>query len=189
MSNKSGIVKYHVKLSFEVDGLVERADIIGAIFGQTEGLLGPEMNLNELQRVSKVGRIEVNTKSTSNTTNGDALIPMSTDIDTCALIAAGIESIDKVGPFDCVFKLEAIDDVRAAKKDDIVRRAKEIKQRWATKTVSEGESMLKDVHEGDSKRLSTYGPSKLTCSSGVFESKWIILVEGRADVINLLRAG
>lgn len=189
MSSKSGIVKYHVKLSFEVDGLVERADIIGAIFGQTEGLLGPEMNLNELQRVSKVGRIEVNTKSTSNTTNGDALIPMSTDIDTCALIAAGIESIDKVGPFDCVFKLEAIDDVRAAKKDDIVRRAKEIKQRWATKTVSEGENMLKDVHEGDSKRLATYGPSKLTCSSGVFDSPWIILVEGRADVINLLRAG
>jgi DNA primase len=189
MSSKSGIVKYHVKLSFEVDGLVERADIIGAIFGQTEGLLGPEMNLNELQRVSKVGRIEVNTKSTSSTTNGDALIPMSTDIDTCALIAAGIESIDKVGPFDCVFRLEAIDDVRAAKKDDIVRRAKEIKQRWATKTVSEGENMLKDVHEGDAGKLATYGPSKLTCSSGVFNANWIILVEGRADVINLLRAG
>jgi len=186
---QSGIVKYHVKLSYEVDGLVERADIIGAIFGQTEGLLGPEMNLNELQRVSKVGRIEVNAKSTSNTTSGDALIPMSTDIDTCALIAAGIESIDKVGPFDCAFKLEAIDDVRASKKDDIVKRAKEIKQKWATKTVSEGESMLNDVHQGDSKKLSTYGPSKLTCSPGVFDSKWIILVEGRADVINLLRAG
>ncbi len=186
---QTGIVKYHVKLSYEVDGLVERADIIGAIFGQTEGLLGPEMNLNELQRVSKVGRIEVNAKSTSNTTNGDALIPMSTDIDTCALIAAGIESIDKVGPFDCSFKLEAIDDVRAAKKDDIVKRAKEIKQKWATKTVSEGESMLNDVHQGDAGKLSTYGPSKLTCSSGVFDSKWVILVEGRADVINLLRSG
>ena len=189
MSGKSGIVKYHVKLSYEVDGLVERADIIGAIFGQTEGLLGPEMNLNELQRVSKVGRIEVNAKSTSNTTVGDALIPMSTDIDTCALIAAGIESIDKVGPFDCKFKLEAIDDVRAAKKEDIVRRAKEIKQKWATRTVSEGESMLNDVHQGDAGKLATYGPSKLTCSSGVFDSNWVILVEGIADVINLLRAG
>src|SRR3972149_149168 len=153
MSNKSGIVKYHVKLSFDVDGLVERADIIGAIFGQTEGLLGPEMNLNELQRVSKVGRIEVNTKSTSNTTNGDALIPMSTDIDTCALIAAGIESIDKVGPFDCVFKLEAIDDVRAAKKDDIVRRHKEIKQRRSLQSDTNVQSIIKYVHEGDSKRL------------------------------------
>jgi 5S rRNA maturation endonuclease (ribonuclease M5) len=114
---------------------------------------------------------------------------MSTDIDTCALIAAGIESIDKVGPFDCAFTLDAIDDVRAAKKDDIVRRAKEIKQKWATKTVSEGESMLNDVHQGESKKLSTYGPSKLTCSSGALTSNWIILVEGRADVINLLRAG
>ena len=186
---QSGIVKYHVKLSYEVDGLVERADIIGAIFGQTEGLLGPEMNLNELQRVSKVGRIEVIAKSTANTTSGNAVIPMSTDIDTCALIAAGIESIDKVGPFDCKFTLDAIDDVRAAKKDDIVKRAKEIKQKWATKTVSEGETMLNDVHQGDSGKLSSYGPSKLTCSSGVFDSKWIILVEGRADVINLLRAG
>ncbi len=186
---QSGIVKYHVKLSYEVDGLVERADIIGAIFGQTEGLLGPEMNLNELQRVSKVGRIEVIAKSTANTTSGNAVIPMSTDIDTCALIAAGIESIDKVGPFDCKFTLDAIDDVRAAKKDDIVKRAKEIKQKWATKTVSEGETMLNDVHQGDSGKLSTYGPSKLTCSSGVFNSNWIILVEGRADVINLLRAG
>ena len=186
---QTGIVKYHVKLSYEVDGLVERADIIGAIFGQTEGLLGPEMNLNELQRVSKVGRIEVVSKSTSNTTAGTALIPMSTDIDTCALIAAGIESIDKVGPFDCKFTLDTIDDVRAAKKDDIVRRAKEIKQKWATKTVSEGETMLNDVHRGDAGKLSTYGPSKLTCSSGAFDSTWLILVEGRADVINLLRAG
>ncbi len=139
------------------------------------------MNLNELQRVSKVGRIEVDAKSTANTTSGTALIPMSTDIDTCALIAAGIESIDKVGPFDCSFKLVSIDDVRAAKKDDIVKRAKEIKQRWATKTVSEGEGMLRDVHEGDSGKLSTYGPSKLTCSSGVYDASWIILVEGRAN--------
>ncbi len=186
---QSGIVKYHVKLSYHVDGLVERTDIIGAIFGQTEGLLGPEMNLNELQRLSKVGRIEISTTSTANTTAGDALLPMSTDIDTCALIAAAIESIDKVGPFDCTFKLDTIDDVRAAKKEDIVKRAKEIKQRWATKTVSEGDTMLKDVHAGTPGKITTYGPSELPCSSGVFDSNWLILVEGRADVINLLRAG
>ena len=186
---QSGIVKYHVKLSYDVDGLVERADIIGAIFGQTEGLLGPEMNLNELQRVSKVGRIEVNTSSTTNTTKGDALLPMSTDIDTCALIAAAIESIDKVGPFDCKFKLDAIEDVRASKKEDIVKRAKESKQKWSTKSVSEGDTMLKDVHAGGPGKLTTYGKAKLPCSDGVFDSPWIILVEGRADIINLLRAG
>ena len=185
----TGIVKYHVKLSFEVDGLVERADIIGAVFGQTEGLLGPEMNLNELQRVSKIGRIEVDIRSTENTTNGNVLLPMSTDIDTCALIAAAIESIDKVGPFDCKFKLNSIDDVRASKKEDIVKRAKEIKQKWSTKSVSEGDTMLKDVHEGHSGKITTYGPNKLPCSSGVFDAQWIILVEGRADILNLLRAG
>ncbi len=186
---QSGIVKYHVKLSYDVGGPVERTDIIGAIFGQTEGLLGPEMNLNELQRVSKIGRIDVNVKPTSNSKSGTALIPMSTDIDTCALIAAAIESIDKVGPYDCKFHLDAIDDVRAAKKDDIVKRAKEIKQKWATKTVSEGDTMLKDVHEGNVGRVQTYGSSKLPCSSGIHSSPWIILVEGRADIINLLRAG
>jgi len=185
----TGIVKYHVKLSFEVDGLVERADIIGAVFGQTEGLLGPEMNLNELQRVSKIGRIEVDIRSTENTTNGNVLLPMSTDIDTCALIAAAIESIDKVGPFDCKFKLNSIDDVRASKKEDIVKRAKEIKQKWSTKSVSEGDTMLKDVHEGHSGKITTYGPNSLPCSSGVFDAQWIILVEGRADILNLLRAG
>jgi len=185
----TGIVKYHVKLSFEVDGLVERADIIGAIFGQTEGLLGPEMNLNELQRVSKVGRIDVNTFTTESTTKGDVLLPMSTDIDTCSLISAAIESIDKVGPFDSSFHLDAIDDVRASKKEDIVKRAKEIKQKWSTKSVSEGDEMLKNVHENNHDKITTYGPKKLHCSTGVFDSKWVILVEGRADIINLLRAG
>ncbi len=186
---QSGIVKYHVKLSFQVDGLVERTDIIGAIFGQTEGLFGPEKDLNELQRQSKVGRIDVAVSATANTTSGHALIPMSTDIDTCVLIAASIESIDKVGPFDCTFKLDAMDDVRAKKKDEIVRRAKEIKQQWKTKTVSEGDTVLKDVHEGSSGRVESYGPSSLPCGSGINSSDWIILVEGRADIINLLRAG
>jgi DNA primase len=186
----TGIVKYHVKLKFEVDGLVEKADIIGAIFGQTEGLLGPEMNLNELQKVSKVGRIEVNVDTKPNMAKGDALIPMSTDISTAALIAAAIESIDKVGPFQAKFALVGIDDIRAIKKKVIVDRAKKIVQEWATKTISEGEEMLKDVYDATKPgKLTAFGKAQLACGTGVFDSDWIILVEGRADVINLLRAG
>src|SRR5215211_5084209 len=186
----TGIVKYHVKLRFEVDGLVEKADIIGAIFGQTEGLLGPEMNLNELQKVSKVGRIEVNVDTKPNMAKGDALIPMSTDISTAALIAAAIESIDKVGPFQAKFLLVGIDDIRAIKKRIIVDRAKRIVQEWATKTISEGEEMLKDVYDASKPgRLTAFGKAQLACGTGVFDTDWIILVEGRADVINLLRAG
>jgi len=186
----TGIVKYHVKLKFEVDGLVEKADIIGAIFGQTEGLLGPEMNLNELQKVSKVGRIEVNVDTKSNMARGDALIPMSTDISTAALIAAAIESIDKVGPFQAKFGLLGIDDIRAIKKKVIVDRAKKIVQDWATKTISEGEEMLKDVYDASKPgKLTAFGKAQLACGTGIFDSDWVILVEGRADVINLLRAG
>ncbi|MGI0050014.1 MAG: toprim domain-containing protein, partial [Nitrososphaera sp.] len=186
----TGIVKYHVKLKFEVDGLVEKADIIGAIFGQTEGLLGPEMNLNELQKVSKVGRIEVNVETKGSMAKGDALIPMSTDISTAALIAAAIESIDKVGPFQAKFNLMGIDDIRAIKKKVIVDRAKKIVQDWATKTISEGEEMLKDVYDASKPgKLTSFGKAQLACGTGVFDSDWIILVEGRADVINLLRAG
>ena len=186
----TGIVKYHVKLKFEVDGIVEKADIIGAIFGQTEGLLGPEMNLNELQKVSKVGRIEVNVDTKSNTTKGDALLPMSTDISTAALISAAIESIDKVGPFQGKFLLVGIDDIRAIKKKVIVDRAKKIIQEWATKTISEGEEMLRDVYDASKPgKLTSFGKAQLACGTGVFDSPVIILVEGRADVINLLRAG
>ncbi len=170
--------------------MVEKADIIGAIFGQTEGLLGPEMNLNELQKVSKVGRIEVNVDTKGSMAKGDALIPMSTDISTAALIAAAIESIDKVGPFQAKFNLMGIDDIRAIKKKVIVDRAKKIVQDWATRTISEGEEMLKDVYDASKPgKLTSFGKAQLACGTGVFDSDWIILVEGRADVINLLRAG
>src|SRR2546423_12869556 len=108
------------------------------------------MNLNELQKVSKVGRIEVNVETKGSIAKGDALLPMSTDINTAALIAAAIESIDKVGPFQANFKLEGIEDVRSAKKKEIVDRARDIVQKWSTKTISEGDEMLKDVSEGGS---------------------------------------
>jgi DNA primase len=148
------------------------------------------MNLNELQKVSKVGRIEVNVDTKVSTAKGDALIPMSTDISTAALIAAAIESIDKVGPFQAKFNLMGIDDIRAIKKKVIVDRAKKIVQDWATKTISEGEEMLKDVYDASKPgKLTSFGKAQLACGTGVFESDWIILVEGRADVINLLRAG
>ncbi|MCS6767699.1 MAG: DNA primase DnaG [Candidatus Nitrosocaldus sp.] len=186
----SGVVKYNVKIRFEVDGIVERADIIGALFGQTEGLLGPEMNLNELQRTSKVGRIEVTLEVKGNKSTGEVIIPMSADISTTALIAAAVETIDKVGPFNARFTLDVIEDVRELKKKMIVERAKKIVQEWATKTMSESEEMLKDIYDAvKPAKLTTYGKEHLACGAGVFDSDWIILVEGRADVINLLRAG
>ena len=113
------VLKYQVRISFKVDGVVERPDIVGAIFGQTEGLFGPELNLNELQKTFKIGRIEITVKSEKGKTNGTVNIPMSTDISTAALIAASLETIDKVGPCTSTFTLDAIDDVRNIKKQQM----------------------------------------------------------------------
>jgi DNA primase len=184
------IVKYLVKLKFEVEGVVERADVIGAIFGQTEGLFGPELNLNELQKSYKVGRIEINLGSKNDKTYGEVTIPMSTDISTAALIAAAIEQVDKVGPCEAKFRLAGIEDVRAIKRKIILQRAKEIVKEWAAKVASESDELLKDLTESVKKtRLVSYGKEGLPAGPGIFNSDTVYIVEGRADVINLLRAG
>ena len=186
----SGIVKYLVKLKFEVDGVVERADVIGAIFGQSEGLFGPEMNLNELQKSWKVGRIEINLESKNDRTRGEVIIPMSTDIGTAALIAAAVESVDKVGPCSAHFTVGNIEDVRAVKRKQIVDRAKLIVRDWSSKTSSEGENLLKDVTESTKRaKVINYGLENLPAGPGVYSSELVYLVEGRADVVLFLRAG
>ena len=186
----SGIVKYLVKLKFEVDGVVERADVIGAIFGQTEGLFGPEMNLNELQKSWKVGRIEINLESKNDKTRGEVIVPMSTDIGTAALIAAAVESVDKVGPCSARFNVGAIEDVRAVKRKQIVDRAKLIVRDWSSRTSSEGVNLLKDVTESTKRaKVINYGLENLPAGPGVYSSELVYLVEGRADVVLFLRAG
>ncbi|MCP8305032.1 MAG: DNA primase [archaeon] len=186
----SSIVKYHVRLKFDIEGVVEKADLIGAIFGQTEGLFGPEMNLNELQKSWKVGRIEVSLESKKDRTYGEVLIPMSTDISTAALIAAAVESVDKVGPCSAHFTLLGIEDVRVYKRKVIVERAKEIIKEWASKSVSESGELLKDLIEvAKRSKLISYGKEELPAGPSVYTSDTVIVVEGRADVINLLKAG
>jgi len=190
VSQEKGIVKYLVKLRFDVEGVVEKADLIGAIFGQTEGLFGPEMNLQELQKTWKVGRIEINLQSTNGKTVGEVLIPMSTDVSTAALIAAAVENVDKVGPCSAKFTLLGINDVRADRRKVIVDRAKNIMKDWASKTASEGEESLKDIVDSTKKgRVMSYGKEGLPAGPAVAASEVLIVVEGRADIINLLRAG
>ena len=123
---ETSVIKYHLNLSFEIQGVVEKADVVGAIFGQTEGLFGPEMNLQELQKTWKIGRIEINLTSRDDKTDGNVVIPLSTDMSTAALIAAAVESVEKVGPCLAHFKLNKIDDIRSIKRKSVVDRAKQI---------------------------------------------------------------
>lgn len=186
----SSVVKYQLILTFQIQGVVEKADVVGAIFGQTEGLFGPEMNLNELQKTWKVGRIEITLKTGGDQTEGEVIIPLSTDVSTAALIAAAVESVEKVGPCSAHFRLARIEDVRAIKRKAISERAKQIAKDWAAKATSEGEETIKDVTEAVRRaRIVSYGKENLPAGPGVFTSDWVVLVEGRADVISVLRAG
>ena len=148
------------------------------------------MNLNELQKTWKVGRIEINLESKNDKTWGAILIPMSTDVSTAALIAAAVESVDKVGPCSARVILEGIEDVRASKRAQIADRAKDIMKEWSSRTSSEGENLLKDVQESTKRaRVVNFGVENLPAGPGVYTSDGVYIVEGRADVVLFLRAG
>ncbi len=191
MTSPSLAVKYVIRAKFEVDGIVEKPDVIGAVFGQTEGLFGTELDLRELQKSGRVGRIEVEiTSQKDNKTVGTIIIPTSLDKVSTAIIAASVESIDRVGPCSARVNLEKIEDVREAKRRAIIERAKEILHKWSLETIPETEEIFREVSEIlKMAKIREYGPEKLPAGPEVDSSKEIIVVEGRADVINLVKHG
>jgi len=182
--------KYLVKMEFQVDGPVDKPDVVGAIFGQTEGLFGPELDLNELQKNWRIGRIEINLRRSDSRAFGEVYIPANTDVAEAALIAAALETIDKVGPYQARFRLKEMEDIRALRRKQVIERAKEILKDWSSKAISEGEDALKEVYDAlKPSKLVYYGPEQLPAGPGVYDSDTVIVVEGRADVLNMLRAG
>ncbi|MEM3736945.1 MAG: DNA primase DnaG [Candidatus Bathyarchaeia archaeon] len=182
--------KYLVNARFEVNGVVEKPDVIGAIFGQTEGLFGPELDLRELQKGGRIGRIEVEMKVDRNRTVGTIILSSSLDKASTSILAAAVESVDRVGPYESKVTIEKIEDVRDTKRRQIIKRAKEILKRWSVETTPETEDLLREVMEVLKPiEVSTYGPEQLPAGPDVSLSPTIIVVEGRADVINLLRCG
>lgn len=186
----SSIAKYVIYATIEVDGVVEKPDVIGALFGQTEGLLGPELDLRELLRTGRIGRIQVELDSKGGKTRGIVSIPSNIDRSEVALIAAAIEAVDKVGPHSARVTLQRIEDLREEKRRRIAERAKEILR----KMMLEEEPRLHELVEEVSKILKTsevssYGPEGLAAGPDVAKADTLIVVEGRADVINLLRYG
>jgi len=189
-SSQTVTVKYVIRAEFEVEGVVERSDVIGAVFGQTEGLFGPELDLRELQRSGRVGRIEIELKSEKDETTGAILIPTSLDRVSAAILAASIESIDRVGPCAARMSLGKIEDVREARRRAIIRRAKEVLHEWTMEAVPDTDKIYREVSETlRMARVQKYGPEELTAGPDIESAKEIIIVEGRADVINLLKYG
>ena len=119
-------IKYNITADFNSEGPVEKPDVIGAIFGQTEGLLGHDMELRQLQQEGKIGRIDVELTTEGGKTKGEIIIPSALDKTTTALIAAAMETIDKIGPTDAKITVKEIEDVRGSKRDYIMDRAKKL---------------------------------------------------------------
>ncbi len=197
-------IKYKIIARFEVDGVVERPDIIGAVFGQTDGLLPPDLNLRDLQKTGKLGRIEVRLTSQGGKTTGIIELPTNLDKVRTAIIAATVETVDRVGPCHAKVTLEKIEDVRDAKRREIIERAAEIVKGWEEREeefpevtslleekFKEKTSITKqDKHTKElTKEIIKFGKDKLYAGPDLPNSKEIIIVEGRADIINLLRAG
>ncbi len=179
-------IKYMIHANFSAEGALEKPDVIGAIFGQTEGLLGAELEMRELQKEGKIGRIEVDLHKEGKNTVGMIKIPTALDQSETTLIAAAIETIERIGPCDSQIEVERIEDVRGNKRDYIVERAKKLMQEIHGKTDSrEISTEIKD--SARTANIREYGESKL--SSGDISGKEIIVVEGRADVLNLMRNG
>ncbi len=169
---------------------MEKPDVIGAVFGQTEGLFGPELDLRELQKTGRIGRIEIDLHSKNDRTTGSITIPTSLDRVSTALIAASVESINRVGPCGAKVFLEKIEDIREARRKIIIDRAKDILHKWNIESMPSVDEIYKEISETmKAGKVEKYGPEDLPAGPGLEDAKEIIVVEGRADIINLMRCG
>ena len=182
--------KYMIKANINADGVVEKPDVVGAIFGQTEGLLGEELDLRDLQKGGRIGRIEVNVTSQKGKSDGMVEIPSGLDSVETAILASALETIDRVGPCKAKVKIISIEDVRVRKRDTIIERAKELlaemieDSKDVSSNIADSVKEAVQVHE-----ILSYGQDHLPAGPNVSNSDAIIVVEGRNDVLNLLKAG
>ncbi|MBS3114284.1 DNA primase [Candidatus Woesearchaeota archaeon] len=182
--------KYIIHTNIEIEGIVDRPDVIGAIFGQTEGLLGADLELRELQKSGRIGRIEVNTETRSGKTKGTIIIPSSLDKAETSIVAAALEIIQRIGPCNAKLDVVNIEDVRISKRSMVVERAKELLKKMMEQTMPDSQELADEVTASVRvMEIVEYGKDRLPAGPAINESDEIIVVEGRADVLNLLKHG
>ena len=182
--------KYITHATIEIEGVVDRPDVIGAIFGQTEGLLGADLELRELQRSGRIGRIEVNVDTRSGKTAGKIIIPSSLDKAETSIVAAALEVIQRIGPCNAKIKVENIEDVRVSKRNFVIERAKELLKNLMEKVMPDSQELADEVaYSVRVMEIQEYGKDRLPAGPAIDESDEIVVVEGRADVLNLLKHG
>ena len=184
------VTKYIVHANIDIEGIVDRPDVIGAIFGQTEGLLGADLELRELQKSGRIGRIEVNTETRNGKTKGTIIIPSSVDKAETSIVAAALEIIQRIGPCNAKIDVVNIEDVRVSKRSMVVERAKELLKKMMEQTMPDSQELSDEVSASVRvMEIIEYGRDRLPAGPAIEESDEIIIVEGRADVLNLLKHG
>ena len=182
--------KYIVHADINIEGVVDKPDVIGAVFGQTEGLLGADLELRELQKSGRIGRIEVNTDTANGKTKGTIIIPSSLDKAETAIVGAALEVIQRIGPCNSVIKVSKIEDIRISKRKFLIERAKQLLQTLMNDVLPDSQEISDEVTASVRvMEIIEYGKDRLSAGPNVDESDEVIVVEGRADVINLLKHG
>jgi len=187
-NNVDFTTKYVIEAKFRIKGVVAQSDIVGAVFGQTEGLL-LDLDLRDLQKSGRIGRIEVDNESKDGISEGVIKIPSSLTRKETALLAATVETVSRVGPCEAEIELIDIRDVRESKRKQIIERAAELLKNWDQNSLEPRE--IEERIDAGIKlgEIISWGPENLPAGPNVDSSKEIIIVEGRADVLNLLRIG
>ena len=182
--------KYVIYADITAEGIVERPDVVGAIFGQTEGLLGSDLDLRDLQKTGRLGRIDVQITSSGGKSSGTISIPSSFDKVETAILAAALETIDRVGPCIARIAVNRIEDVRAAKRRYVIERAKRILVEMFDENILETEEITEEIKQSVRvEEITHLGKDNLPAGPNVLDSDAILVVEGRADVLNLLKYG
>ena len=182
--------KYMVKAKINADGIVEKPDVVGAIFGQTEGLLGDDLDLRDLQKSGRIGRIEVEVTSKGGKSEGIIYMSSSLDQVETVILASALETVDRVGPCKASIHVLGIEDVRITKREKVVERAKELLNELIKQSKGFSYDITDSVRQSvQVEEITTYGKDRCPAGPNVRDSEAIIIVEGRSDVLNLLKAG
>ena len=184
----SDTTKYFIHANLRADGVVERSDVVGAIYGQTEGLLGEDLDLRDLQDSDKISRMDVDVESNNGSSRGTVTIGSSLDSVETSVLAASLETIERIGPCEATVEIELVEDVRTTKRKEIVERAKYIHREMFDGAAMDTDEMLGEVRRGVRKgEITEY--AGLPAGPNVEDSDAVLVVEGRADVLNLLKYG
>jgi DNA primase len=190
MTNDPSAAKYQIRARIAAEGVIDKPDVVGAVFGQTEGLLGEELDLRDLQKSGRIGRIEVEIDSRKGKSEGEIIIPSSLDQVETAILASGLETVDRIGPCRAKIEIVSVEDIRISKRQKVVERAKEILGRLQEESKGVGLDLTEAVRKAvQVEEITTYGPEHLPAGPNIDQADALIVVEGRSDVLNLLRCG